>query len=108
MIYNEQKGQLISVSCRVFLSKASTGYFELLMNSYMVAIDPNPLSCKLFKFLLQYASPFIRLFTFTTSCLILDGSSCWLTPRNGYGEMDGYCFVLLFHRRVNCVVPLRT
>ena len=109
MINNEQKGQPISLSCGIFLSKASTGYFELFMNFCMVVTEPSLLSCKLFWFLLQHASPSIaRLFTFATAYLILGGSSYLWTQRSGHREMKGYCLSLIFHKRENCIVPLRT
>lgn len=70
MINNEQRRQLIFLSSGTFLSKASTGYFELFMNSYMLVTEPNPSSYKVFWVLLPQASPFImRLFSSARACL---------------------------------------
>lgn len=107
-----------SLSCGIFLSKASRNNFELFMNSHRVVTEPNPLSCKLFWFLLQHSSPFItRLFTFATAHLILDESSYLWTRRNGHRKMKSYGFGLIFHKsEFHCVsenmkfqiMPLKT
>lgn len=74
----------------------------------MALTESSTLSCKLFWFMLQHASPFItQLFTFATACLILGESGYLRTQRNGHREMKGYCLGLILHKRVNCIVPLR-